>query len=150
MPDPDARLDALLRDFRDDLAAVGLPVRYLDATEGQGLPSLVIGVPPDEAGRERAVSLAFVPDGGDFEAVDLLQLYLPLEGAEAPADLAAINERSILGHIGVQSNGEVYYRVMWPVPKGMPIVPSVLIEVLQLLVAGSDMALSATTLKAGE
>jgi hypothetical protein len=138
------RYEKLLWEFYQELSAVGMSVQYLDRSEELALPSLLVQAPPDDEDRERWVSLAFVPDDGEFEELDLMQLYMDLPVSLDRADIAprlpAVNEASILGHAGVRAAGEVYLRLVWPIPRGMPIISSVLIELLQLFVFSAELA----------
>ncbi|MEO0686637.1 MAG: hypothetical protein AAFY76_16740, partial [Cyanobacteria bacterium J06649_11] len=128
----DQRLIALLQEFQQHMVELNIPATYLAPDETRPLPSLIVQVPPDENGYDRSVLLAFIPDEGEFKEFDLLQLYMELpiypSEEEIANQLLLINLKAVLGHAGVNQSQELYWRHMWPIPRGLPIVPSVLLE----------------------
>ena len=83
------------------------------------------------------------PDEGEFKEFDLLQLYMELpiypSEEEIANQLLLINLKAVLGHAGVNQSQELYWRHMWPIPRGLPIVPSVLLEILQFFVFSAEL-----------
>lgn len=143
------RSEELLVEFANDLQEMGLSVAFLGVAADRPLPSLAVVAPPGDDGAPRSVTLAFVPDDDELEEVDLLQLFLLLSsapiGLRSQAEIAqllmAANQRAVLGHAGVTDEGELYWRHIWPIPKGLPLVPSALFEVLNFFVFSADLAL---------
>jgi hypothetical protein len=140
------RLDHLLREYSRDLTELGIQAEYLDAADGRPLASVAVQAPPHADGSPRAITLAFLP-GDELEEVDLLQLFTPLPvapdatGEATGARLMAVNRHAVLGHCGVTDEGQIYWRHIWPIPRGLPIVPSVLFEVLTFFVFSAELAL---------
>ncbi len=101
---------------------LGIDTRLVERSEEFELSTLVGLMAPDEEGRDRFFNLTFMPVPEDeVEYVDLLQLYTsyPFEpAAEARGDLleliAAINPRLPFGHVGVNSDDQIYYRYVVP------------------------------------
>ncbi|MFO7681442.1 MAG: hypothetical protein R6X34_15460 [Chloroflexota bacterium] len=145
------RLEALLMEFGDDLREIGITAVYLEASQDRPIPSLVVSAPPYDDGAPRSVTLAFVPDDEELEYVDLLQLFIPLPlaadeiGSEAgiARRLMGVNKTAVLGHAGITDDGELYWRHIWPIPQGLPIVASVMFEVLSFFVFSAELALDA-------
>jgi hypothetical protein len=143
------RLVELLQEFGGDLEELGITAVYLEATDGRPIPSLAVGAPPYEDGTPRSVTLAFIPDDGELEQLDMLQLFLPmpLTGKELGSpDAVAVglmraNQTAVLGHAGITEEGDFYWRHIWPIPRGLPIIASVLFEMLSYFVFSAELGL---------
>jgi hypothetical protein len=143
MMDIDERIVGLLRELYEGLLEIEVEVEYLEADEERPFPSVLVFAPPDDEGRERVILLAFIPDEGALEEVDLLQLYMPLPVSpeEAAPRLAQTNADAVLGHTGIMESGEVYWRHVWPLPRGMPIIPQVLFEVMSFFLFSAELGM---------
>ncbi len=143
------RVLRLLQEFHQELVELGVEATYLDTAPDRPVPSIVVQAPPDDQGRERAILLAFIPDDSEFEEIDLFQLYTPLPVSLSQEALAAklplVNEQAVLGHAGIMPTGEIYWRYVWALPRGLPIIPSVLFEVIQLFVVSAELGTIALT-----
>ncbi len=143
MIDVDERLARLLQELYEGLLEIGVEADYLEAAQERPFPSVIVSAPPDEAGRDRMILLAFIPDAGTLEEVDLLQLYMPLPvlPQETAPRLAQVNAAAVLGHTGIMESGEVYWRHVWPLPRGMPIIPQVLFEVMSFFLFSAELGM---------
>lgn len=134
----------LLETFHLDLLQAGILARLLEASEELAIPTLLVEIPPDEDKKERWLSLTVIPADEMMEEVDLVQFYLPLfsleEASRSQVALHDINEKIVMGHAGLQADGLVYLRYTWAIPKGMPILHTVLLEVIQLFTFSASFA----------
>jgi hypothetical protein len=140
---PIERYEKLLKDMEAALNEMQIPVRFLPVSEYMPIPSLLLSVTPDQKGRERVMTIAFIPDDGEIQEVDLLQFFMGLHASfqEFSPRLGPINQNAILGHAGYKAETqEYYYRHVWPIPKSSPVTPSVLVETLQLFLFSADLA----------
>lgn len=103
--------------LREHFAELGIPASIVAPAETP-VRSLFLQVEPDRLGRDRYVSLAFVPGTGEsLESIALLQLYSPLPCRIEPAAAAdlerfllGVNQRLGVGHFGVSERDGVFLR----------------------------------------
>jgi hypothetical protein len=141
----DERMIRLLREFYEGLLEIGVDAEYLGVTPERPLPSILVQAPPDGEGEQRVILLAFIPDDGLLAEVDLLQLYMPLPVSQeeaAASRLLLVNANAVLGHAGIMESGEVYWRHVWPLPQGMPVITAVLFEVIQFFVFSAELGMA--------
>ena len=114
-----------LEAVQEHFASIGFPAEFM---EEEGVRSLFVGVPPDGEGRERFVSLAFVPGTGEaLRSLLLLQLYSrvpcrvdPDRRTDLERYLTAASARLAIGHLGLSERDGVFLRHVNASPADRP------------------------------
>lgn len=114
--------------------------------QGLPVPALIVTIPRDRQGRERAVTLTYIPlDEDMLEQTSLLMLYTSLPFAydatyRAQLDLLvqAINALVPIGAFGYKPDGEIFMRYSLSLPRYDTVPQQMLVESVLLFVAMLD------------
>ena len=146
-----ARHAAELSAVEAGLAAVGYDAR-LDVPAG-GVPSLDVALGPDDAGRDRTLTITIVPlepDGDTVDASRFVQFLVtlpfsatadePVRAAGAIDHTAAVslalsivNAHTAIGHFGRRPDGELYFRYVLVTPAACTLDVAVLTDVVSMV-----------------
>jgi len=106
------------------------------AEPNEDLPISILGVEleKDEQERPRTLIFSFIPEE-ELENIDLLQLYtvLPISvkeevGADLGMFLVHVNNLCPIGHFGINTENEIYFRYTLCVKQNEPIAQSIIEE----------------------
>jgi hypothetical protein len=112
----------VLRHIQGVIAGLGLETRLYERDVNEPMlqaPILLFGLPRDQSGRDRTMNLAFLLENENdhFDYLSLIQFYAPVPfdiGSAARADIleliVAVNTLMPLGHFGVTTTNNLYYR----------------------------------------
>jgi hypothetical protein len=114
--------------------------------QGLAVPVLIVTIPRDQQGRERAITLTYIPlDEDMLEQTSLLMLYTSLPYAytaayRAQLDLLvqAINALVPIGAFGFKEDGEIFMRYSMALPRYDTVPQQLLVETALLFVALLD------------
>ena len=135
-----AEQKATLGSFIGPLQEAGFQAELLDESEQLELPTLVVGLPQDEEGRGRWLSVNIVPfELGETVGLTVAQVYgampfsLPDElRAEFAQFALAASQMLPIGSMGARDDGELYFRYMATSPDTATMEPGLLASVAML------------------
>jgi hypothetical protein len=131
---------ATLGSFIAPLEGAGYDTELLQVSEQLEMPTLVVGLPSDEQGRGRWLSVNLVPfDLGETVGLSVAQVYapmpfgLPAEHRDEFARFAlAASQMLPVGSMGARDDGEVYFRYMASTPDTATMEPTLLASIAML------------------
>ncbi len=135
-----AEQTATLGSFIAPLEDAGYDVQLLEASDELDLPTLVVGLPGDEEGRGRWLSVNIVPfELGESVGLSVAQVYAPMpftlpdehRGEFALFALAA-SQMLPIGSFGARDDGELYFRYMASSPDTAAMEPGLLASLAML------------------
>lgn len=119
-----AEQEATLGSFIAAIEEIGYDTRLVPASEELDMPTLVVGLPVDEQGRGRWLTVNLVPlELGEEIGLTIAQVYapLPFQVEQAHFDEFArfavvANQMMPIGSMGAREDGELYMRYMATAP----------------------------------
>jgi hypothetical protein len=152
-----AEQSATLGSFVAPLREAGYDTELLEPSDQLDLPTLVVGLPVDEQGRGRWLSVNVVPfELGETVGLSVAQVYAPLpftladkQRDEFAKFALAASQMVPVGSMGARDDGELYFRYMASALDTTAMEPTLLASIamlfqFQLDVFGSAMESVAT------
>jgi hypothetical protein len=124
------------------LAELGFDSELIERSEVVPMPILVSSIGGDHAGRPRLLNFLFVPIEEDhLEVLQLLQIHsiFPFDvQSDKQADmeklLSTINQKLGMGSVGIDEQGDIYYKYLFPKARYQPLEQTLIIETVQLFI----------------